>query len=60
MEIDIMLINSNGQTVAQNKIQTTEGFNTYEFTDNYNLNEGVYFLYIVYNGQKATQKIIKN
>lgn len=60
MEIDIMLINSNGQMVAKNKIQTTEGFNTYEFTDNYNLNKGVYFLYIVYDGQKITQKIIKN
>ena len=59
MEIDIMLINSNGQMVAKNKIQTTEGFNTYEFTDNYNLNIGVYFLYIVYDGQKITQKIIK-
>ena len=60
MEVDIMMINASGQLVAQNKIQSSEGFNTYEFTDNYNLNKGVYFLYIVYSGQKITQKIIKN
>ena len=60
MEVDILIINASGQMVAQNKIQSSEGFNTYEFTDNYNLNKGVYFLYIVYSGQKITQKIIKN
>ena len=60
MEVDIMMINSNGQMVAQNKIKSTKGFNTYEFLDNYNLSKGVYFFYIIYNGQKITNKIIKN
>lgn len=60
MKVDIMMINSSGQMVAQNKILSTKDFNTYEFTDNYNLSKGIYFLYLVYNGQKVTQKILKN
>ena len=60
MEVNIMLINSFGQVVAQNKIQTTEGYNKYEFTDNYNFNNGIYFINLLYKNQHITQKIIKN
>ncbi len=58
--IDFSLMNSAGQTVAQEKIQTEEGMNTFEFLDKYNLKKGVYFVNLNYNDQKITQKIIKN
>ena len=60
INVDIMLINSSGQVVTQDKIQTTEGYNTYEFTDNYNLNKGIYFINLLYKNQHITQKVIKN
>ena len=58
--VDFTLMNSSGQTVAQEKIQTEEGINTYEFIDKYNLKKGMYFVTLIYNDQKVIQKIIKN
>ena len=58
--VDFTLMNSSGQTVAQEKIQTEEGINTYEFIDKYNLKKGIYFVTLIYNDQKVIQKIIKN
>lgn len=58
--VDFTLLNSSGQTVAQEKIQTEEGINTYEFIDKYNLKKGIYFVTLIYNDQKVIQKIIKN
>ena len=52
--------NSSGQIVAKEKIQATEGFNTYQFTDNDNLKNGIYFITIIYNNQKITRKVVKS
>lgn len=58
--VDFSLMNSSGQFVAQDKIQTEEGINTYEFIDKFNLKKGIYFITLSYNDQKITQKVIKN
>ncbi len=58
--MDFSLLNSSGQVVAQEKIQADEGYNTYEFINNRNLNKGIYFVVLSYNDQKQIQKIIKN
>ena len=58
--VDFTLMNSSGQTVAQEKSQTEEGINTYEFIHKYNLKKGIYFVTLIYNDQKVIQKIIKN
>ena len=55
---EIMLVNSSGQTVLKDKIQTTEGFNTYQFSSKHNLNKGIYFVYLLCNDQKIIQKVI--
>ena len=60
MEIDISFINSAGQVVNHNKIKSIDGFNSYEFSDYQYLNKGVYYLYLIYNGQKISRKIIKS
>ena len=44
----------------QEKIQAEEGINTYEFIDKYNLKKGIYYVTLLYNDQRITQKIIKN
>lgn len=56
--VDILLVNSSGQTVTKDKVHTTEGFNTYQFSNKYNLNKGIYFVYLLGSDQKIIQKVI--
>jgi len=58
--VDFSLMNASGQLIVQEKIQAEEGINTYEFIDKYNLKKGIYYVTLVYNDQRVTQKIIKN
>ncbi len=58
--IDFTLINSSGQIIAKEKIDGTEGYNSFEFINKYNLGEGIYFVNLVCDGEKITQKVIKN
>ena len=60
MDVEFMLINSSGQVVARDQIQATQGYNTYEFSDKYNLNKGIYYIYIIFKDQKITRKILKS
>jgi len=57
---DFSLMSCSGEVIAQEKIQTAEGINTYEFIDKYNLRKGIYFITFLYNGEQITRKIIKN
>ncbi len=58
--IDFTLINSSGQIIAKEKIDGTEGYNSFKFIDKYNLGKGIYFVNLVCAGEKITQKVIKN
>ena len=59
MEVNFVLINSSGQVVAKNKMQAIEGNNNYDFSDNHNLEKGIYYLCIIFNDQKIIQKVLK-
>jgi hypothetical protein len=58
--VDFMIINSSGQTVFKDVINTNDGMNQYEFTDRAGLQNGIYFMTLLYNDKKVTQRIIKN
>ena len=55
---EIMLVNSSGQTIFKDKIQTNEGLNSYQFSSIKVLSKGIYFVYLLCNDQKIIQKII--
>ena len=55
---EIMLVNSSGQTIFKDKIQTNEGLNSYQFSSIKVLGKGIYFVYLLCNDQKIIQKII--
>lgn len=57
---DFMLTSQIGQLVAKDRIQTEAGVNTYNFTDKYNLNNGIYFITLICEDQKISKKVIKN
>ena len=58
-EIDFALTGISGENMTHEKIKTTEGYNTYDFTDYRNLKKGVYLLIMTCNEQKLIRKIIK-
>ncbi|CAN5681924.1 hypothetical protein BH11BAC1_BH11BAC1_21530 [soil metagenome] len=58
--VDFTLMNTSGQIVAKTKIQADEGYNTYEFLDDKNLEKGIYFAMISHGDEKQIQKIVKN
>ena len=55
-----VLINVSGQIIVKENVQATAGINTYDFYNNYDLKDGVYFVALFYNDEKVIQKIIKN
>jgi hypothetical protein len=57
--VTIALINSSGQIIKQDRVNSNEGLNTYEYFSDGNLTKGVYFISLVYDDQKVIQKIIK-
>lgn len=58
--VDFMLISSTGQVVSQEKIQAEEGMNTYEYRSQGNLDKGIYYVTVTSNGERTTEKIIRN
>jgi hypothetical protein len=58
--IDISLMSTAGQLVAEEKFQSESGYNTWEFIDKYNLKKGIYFVILSYNNQKFTKKIVRS
>jgi hypothetical protein len=58
--VTVELINSSGKLVAQQIIQSNEGPNTFNFTDDQKLPQGIYFINLLFNDEKISQKIIKN
>lgn len=59
-ETMVTISNSSGQLVHQEKQQSTEGMNKFEFKDNYGLQNGIYYITLINGDQKISQKIIKN
>ena len=57
--VNFQLINSSGQVVVKDVIQAGEGMNHYEFTDQRNLDKGLYFVNLIYNEAAITKKVIK-
>jgi hypothetical protein len=53
------LINPSGKVVFTDKINTIDGFNSYEFNDNNDLVRGLYFAVLECKGEKIVQKIYK-
>ena len=57
--VELQLFNSSGQIAYKDMIIPHDGMNQYDFTDEKGLAPGIYFLNLIYNDQKVTQKIIK-
>jgi len=57
--IDLQIFDLSGQIIYATKVQTIDGFNTFEFRDDINLKKGIYFLNLSYADQRVTQKIVK-
>ena len=58
-DVTIHLINSSGQIVFKDVIYTEDGMNQYDFEDRNGLPAGIYFLNMICNDEKVTQKLIK-
>ncbi len=59
-EIEFLLMNAAGKIVKDEKMMSQEGYNTYDFRDDMNLQKGIYFLTMIYEDRKIIQKIIKD
>ena len=57
--VNFQLINSTGQVVFGNVINTNDGINQYEFIDEKGLPKGIYFIVLICNNEKTVQKILK-
>jgi hypothetical protein len=58
--VEIQLYNSSGQMVFKDKMNSNDGMNQYDFTDQQGLTKGIYFVNLIYNDQKQVQKLVKN
>jgi hypothetical protein len=58
--VTVVLYNSSGQIILQDKVESVDGINTYDFFHVYNLKDGVYFVALIYNDEKVIQKLIKH
>jgi hypothetical protein len=58
-EATFILMNSSGSLVAQKKIETQRGYNTYEYLEENDLPAGIYFGSLVMGETKLTQRILK-
>jgi len=58
--VNISVMSSSGQLIADQKFQSEAGYNTWEFIDSYSLKKGIYFVILSYNQQKFVKKIVKN
>jgi hypothetical protein len=58
--VEIQLTNSFGQVVSKDRIEAAEGINQFDYAGKKELPEGIYFINLIYNGEKISQKIIKS
>lgn len=58
-EAEIFITNVSGAVIHQEKININSGNNKYQFSDNKNLPNGIYFITIQNDQQKLSQKLIK-
>ncbi|MCC7232020.1 MAG: T9SS type A sorting domain-containing protein [Bacteroidia bacterium] len=59
-EVELRLLNSSGQVVFRDNIQSEDGINHYDFRAQAGLTKGMYYLVLVCDEQKISQKLIKN
>ncbi len=57
--VEIQLLNSSGNIVEKEVILSYDGPNVFSFQNTERLSPGIYFINLIYNDQKITQKIIK-
>ena len=55
----VIITNSAGSLVAQEAIEVQDGYNTYEYNDASDFQNGIYFVTIIYNDEKVSKKIMK-
>ncbi len=58
--VTLELVNSSGKIVATEIMQAFEGPNTYNFIEGQKLSQGIYFINLICNDKKISQKIIKD
>ena len=59
-EVEFLLLNSNGQILRTEKIKAHKGNNLFVFTDQIQLEKGIYIMNLVCNDEKVSRKMIKN
>ena len=57
--IDFQLVNSEGRVVYEKRVSGIDGINRLQYIDEKGLPGGIYFLNLVCNGEKISQKILK-
>ena len=57
---DLVIVNTSGEIIAETKIQSSPGFNTYQFLDEKNIKQGIYFAILKSGNQRQIQKIVKS
>ncbi|MBP6335287.1 MAG: T9SS type A sorting domain-containing protein [Bacteroidia bacterium] len=57
--VNFQLLNAAGKIVAQEKIQSTDGHNSYIFENSQSLIPGVYFIVLTLNDKKVVKKVMK-
>ncbi len=58
-DVEFLLLNSNGQLLYTEKIKVHKGNNQYTYTDQRNLEKGIYIMNLICNEEKASRKMIK-
>ena len=58
--VDFQLLNSAGQSVFKDLINSNDRMNQYDFIDKQGLLPGIYFIVLSYDDKKQVQKIVKN
>ena len=58
-EVEINLLNVNGQLIFKDKINGLESENSYQYTDQKNLPPGNYILRIIAGDKAETRKLVK-
>ena len=57
--VDFKLISISGNLIASDKIQMQQGFNTYDYRTDHNLQSGIYFVILIYDDKTISYKVVK-
>jgi hypothetical protein len=58
-DVNIQMINEAGQVIFYDKVQSTSGSNSYVYSDNRELSDGIYYIMLVYGEFSNTIKVVK-